>query len=148
MTTAAGIAQPRLIKRTCPKCGYIRETTDTKCPDCGKTLVSVMRIRVLGVFLVMLGTCLLVFMSALSYWIYGLINEPTKPGSTPRFTGGPQEIRFIIFVFALVILIALVSVLGGLWQIIFGKRNKLLVIVIIVLGAVLVVTGRVISLAK
>src|SRR5262245_26698796 len=119
MTTPSANANVAAVKKTCPKCGYIRETAETRCPDCGKVLQSVTRIRVLGVISVILGTFLLLIMGYLSFWAYRAINEPVKPGSTPRFTGGPQELGFIIFVFGLVMMISLISLLGGLWMIIF-----------------------------
>ena len=31
-------SQPESIRRTCPKCGYIRETIETNCADCGKLM--------------------------------------------------------------------------------------------------------------
>jgi hypothetical protein len=146
MATAPASIQP--VRRTCPKCGYIRETTDTRCPDCGKTLQSVARIRALGVFSVILGVILLGVMGYLSWWMYNAITASTPAGGSPRFTGGPQEITFIIFVFGLVMVIGLVSLLGGLWQIIFGKRNKVLVYIIIGLGALFVLTGLAVSVAR
>ena len=146
MASTPAALQP--VRRTCPKCGYIRETTDTRCPDCGKTLQSVARIRALGVFSVILGIILLGVMGYLSWWIYNAITAPTPAGGSPRFTGGQQDINFIIFVFGLVMIIGLVSLLGGLWQIIFGKRNKVLVYIIIGLGVVFMATGLLVSIAK
>lgn len=146
MTTPAANIQS--VRRTCPKCGYIRETADTKCPDCRKTLVPVSRIRTLGVVSIVIGTFLLVFMGFLSFFIYYLITEPTRPGSTPKFTGGPKDIAFIAGVFGLVILIALVSIFGGLWQIIFGKRNRLIVFIMLGLGLLFLIAGLVVSMAR
>ncbi len=133
-------------RKTCPKCGYIRETAEKNCADCGKTLQKVSTIRAIGVFLVVMGTALLGFMSWLSFWAYGTITNPTSYGS--HFNGTPKDMLFMIFVFALVISISLGVTAGGLWQIIFGKRNKLIVFAVIGLGIIFAATGFVVILSK
>jgi hypothetical protein len=137
-------AQP--IRRTCPKCGYIRATIETKCADCGKVLQKVSTIRALGVFLVVMGTLLLGIMGWLSLWIYGAMSNTGNSGS--HFNGSPKDVLFIVFVFGLVISISLAATAGGLWQIIFGKRNKLIVFAVFGLGIIFAVTGLVIAINK
>lgn len=130
-------AQP--TRKTCPKCGDIRDTSETNCADGGKPLQKVSTIRILGVVLVVMGTALLAFMSWLSLWIYGTISNSSKIGS--HFNGTPKDLLFILFVFGLVISISLAATAGGIWQIVFGKRNKLIVFIVLVLGFVFVATG-------
>src|SRR5215218_712637 len=96
----------KTVKRNCPKCGWIRDTADTKCPDCGKLLQSVAKIRGIGVFLVILGTGLLGIMGWLSLWMYNAMTATGGSGAT--FNGGPKDMGLIIFVFALVVLISVV----------------------------------------
>ena len=134
------------IRRTCPKCGYIRETAETNRDDCGKPLQKVSTIRTLGVFLVVLGGSLLAFMSWLSLWAYGTISNPSSSGS--HFNGTAKDALFMIFVFGLVISISLGVTAGGLWQIVFGKRNKLIVFAVIGLGIVFVATGFAVAVNK
>ena len=141
MTNPAETSKTRAVRKTCPKCGYIRETSEPNCDKCGRVLQTVSGIRTRGVLSVVLGVALLAFMGWLSLWVYNTITEPTLPGSTPRFTGGPEQIAFIVFGFGLVILIALAATIGGLWQIIFGKRNKWIVYLTILLGLVFIGTG-------
>ncbi len=140
------ITTSEIIRRTCPKCGYIRETSETTCTDCGKPLQKVSTIRALGVLLVVLGTSLLVFMSWLSLWIYGTMANPSAAGS--HFNGTPKDMLFIIFAFGLVISISFAVTAGGLWQIIFGKRNKLIVFAVFVLGIVFAVTGLAVAVKR
>ncbi len=134
------------IRQTCPKCGYIRETAETKCSDCGRRLQKVSTIRALGIFLVLLGTSLLGIIGWLSFWIYGIIANPSALGG--RFNGTPKDMLFIIFVFGLVISISLAAMTGGIWQIIFGKRNKLIVFAVFVLGVIFAVTGLAVAVNK
>ena len=134
------------IRRTCPKCGYIRETAETKCADCGKPLQRVSTIRVLGVVLVVLGSVLLGIMSWLSFWIYGTMSNAGSSGS--HFNGGPKDVLFIVFIFGLVISISLAATAGGIWQIIFGKRNKLIVFAVFGLGIIFLLTGFAVAFSK
>ena len=134
------------VRRTCPKCGYIRETGETNCADCGKPLQKVSTVRISGVLLVVMGTLLLGIMGWLSLWIYGAISPVANAAS--RFNGDPKDILFIIFAFGLVVSISLAALAGGLWQIIFGKRNKLIVFVVFGLGIILAVTGLAITMQK
>ena len=134
------------VRRTCPKCGYIRATGETNCADCGKVLQKVSTIRALGVFLVVMGTLLLGFMGWLSLWIYGAMSNTGSSGS--RFNGSGSDVLFIVFVFGLVISISLAATAGGLWQIIFGKRNKLIVFAVLGLGIIFAVTGLAVAINK
>jgi predicted nucleic acid-binding Zn ribbon protein len=132
--------------RTCPKCGYIRETAETNCADCGKPMQKVSTMKFLGVVLVALGGSLLAFMGWLSFWAYGTIANPSAAGS--HFNGTAKDQVFMIFVFGLIAAIALGVTAGGFWQIVFGKRNKLIVFAVIVLGIVFVVTGLAVAVNK
>ncbi len=141
-------AAPKAINRTCPKCKYIRATSEINCPDCGKVLQSVSKIRTLGVLLVASGLSLLAFMSWLALWMYNAISQTGKPGATSGFNGGEQEISFIVIVVGLVILIGLNATIAGFWQIVFGKRNKILVVTIMVLGIIFILTGLSVTTMK
>ena len=134
------------IRRTCPKCGDVRATIETKCADCGKLLQKVSTIRVLGVFLVVMGTLLLGIMGWLSLWIYNAMSNTGNSGS--HFNGSPKDALFIVFAFGLVISISLAVTAGGLWQIIFGKRNKLIVFAVMGLGIIIAVTGLAVRIAQ
>ena len=134
------------VRRTCPKCGYIRATAETKCADCGKPLQKVSTIRSLGVVIVILGALLLGIMSKLSLWIYGTMSSAGNSGN--HFNGNPKDMLFIVFAFGLVISISIAVTVGGLWQIVFGKRNKLIVIAVFVLGVIFAVSGLAVAMQK
>ena len=137
---------PSPVRRTCPKCGDIRETIEANCADCGKVLQKVSTIRILGVFLVVMGSLLLGIMGWLSLWIYGAISNTGNSGS--HFNGSPKDALFIIFAFGLVISISLAVTAGGLWQIIFGRRNKLIVFAVFGFGIIFAVTGLAAAMQK
>ena len=85
-------------------------------------------------------------MGWLSLWIYGAMSNTGNSGS--RFNGSPKDSLFIVFVFGLVISISLAATAGGLWQIIFGKRNKLIIVAVLGLGVIFVVTGLAVAMRK
>jgi len=91
--------------------------------------------------MVVLGGFLVVFMSALTVVVGGIISRSGEPGATTRFTGEPEDAAFIFGIFGLVIAIGLASVAGGAWQIKYGKPNKKIMIVIFGLAFVFLLIG-------
>lgn len=138
-------AQP--VRRACPKCGYIRETSETNCDFCGKLLQKISTVRISAVVLIVLGTLLLGIMSWLSLWIYGAMSPSGNPNGS-RFNGSGSDALFIIFVFGLIISISLGVTTAGFWQIIFGKRNKLIVFTVAGLGIMFLITGLAVQMMK
>jgi len=97
-------------------------------------------LRALGVVLVVLGGALMGGMAVLSWIMYGIVNN-TDPRATTKFTGSESDMMFMFAVFALVFFIGLTAFVAGLWQVIFGKRNLILVWIMLGLGAIFVVLG-------
>jgi magnesium-transporting ATPase (P-type) len=129
---------------SCPKCSF--ETTESlpKCPSCGSRLQSAKKVRILGWMLLGLGTLLVVFMGGLAIYLGQIVAHTGEPGATSRFTGGPEQLAIIMAVFGLVIAFGLASVAGGIWQIKYGKPNRILMIGIFVVAGILYVISRVI----
>ena len=68
-----------------------------------------------------------------------------EPGATTRFTGGPEAITLIVTVFGLVISFGLASMVGGLWQIWYGKPNKKIMVAMFLVAGLLLVIGKAIK---
>ena len=130
---------------SCPKCSF--ETTETlpKCPNCGSRLQSAAKVRILGWVLLVIGTGLVVFMGALGIYLAQLIARTGEPGQTTRFSGGPEDVAFIITIFGLVISFGLASMAGGIWQIKYGKPNRKLMVAMFIVAGILFVIARVIK---
>jgi hypothetical protein len=130
---------------SCPKCSF--ETTETlpKCPNCGSRLQSKAKVRILGWVLLVIGTLLVVFMSGLGIYLAQLIARSGEPGQTTRFSGGPEDVAFIVAIFGLVISFGLASMVGGIWQIKYGKPNRKLMVAMFVVAAILFVIARVVK---
>jgi uncharacterized paraquat-inducible protein A len=135
----------KLEWRNCFKCNYEAITQQAHCPRCRKMrLRNAGEIRLLGVLLALLGTILLVMMSAISVVCAGLIYAPQKPGSNIRFTGTNVDIAVAFGFFAVVLAIGFFFTAAGVWQIIFGRRNRVLLWLGITLGLTLLIAGELI----
>lgn len=129
---------------SCPKCDFETIETLAKCPRCGRKLQSAKKVRILGWLLVLIGTGLVIFMSGLGIVLGRIIADTGQPGKTQRFTGGPEDVLFIIVVFGLVILFGLISMAAGSWQIWYGKPNRTLRVIMFVVAGLLFIIGSVV----
>lgn len=101
-------------------------------------------LRALGVVLLVLGGLLMGGMAVLSWVMYGVIQNSSDPRATTRFTGSESDMMFMFAIFGLVFFIGLTSFVAGLWQVIFGKRNLILVWVMLALGGIFFIVGTVV----
>ena len=86
-------------------------------------------------------------MGTLAIILGRIIAGSGDPGATTRFTGGPEEVRLIVAVFGLVISFGLASMVGGVWQIWYGKPNgKFMVMMFVVAGLLWVIESAVSAL--
>ena len=134
---------PRIL--SCAKCSFETSETLPRCPSCGSRLQSAKKVRILGGLLLLIGTFLVLFMSILGVYLGSIISNSTDPESTTRFTGGPQDVMFIVVIFGLVISFGLASIAGGIWQIIYGKPNRLIIVLVFVIAGILFVIARAIK---
>ena len=81
-------------------------------------------------------------MSILGIYLGSIISNSNDPGATTRFTGGPQDVMFIVAIFGLVISFGLASIAGGIWQIIYGKPNRKIIVAVFVIAGILFVIAR------
>ena len=131
--------------RVCYKCDFETPRELDNCPRCGHKLISSGRVKVLGWVLILLGLFLVAFMGVITFFVAGLIMRANQPGSTTGFTGGTKEMVLIFGIFGLVIAFGLASVVAGLAQARSGRRNKMLVKVMLGIVFVLAVVGGLIQ---
>jgi hypothetical protein len=127
--------------RSCFKCQTEIETAETKCHRCGRRLESRTETRVRGSILIILGGFLIVFMGMISSWMINVIFYP-QAANGAKFTGDENELLMIAGVFGFVFLFSIFAVITGLWQLIFGRRNRILVWMIIGLGIFFIIGGE------
>ncbi|HEV7646478.1 MAG TPA: hypothetical protein VGO50_21265 [Pyrinomonadaceae bacterium] len=136
----------RLQYRFCFKCKWEGETAEKLCPRCRKATQTRGFIRATGAALVALGGVLIVIMGAVTIAVIGMFQQSGRPGTGARFTGTKDQMLMIFGIFGFVLLFGLVSVIAGLWQLIFGRRNMVLVYFILALGVVFLVGGSIVQM--
>ena len=82
-------------------------------------------------------------MAVLSWIMYGIINN-NDPRASTKFTGTENDMLFMFAIFGLVFFIGLTSFVAGLWQVIFGKRNLILVWIMLALGGIFFIVGTIV----
>lgn len=131
---------------SCAKCSFETSESLSRCPNCGGRLQSARKVRILGWILLVLGAFLVIFMGTLGFYLGRIISQTGESTSTTRFTGGPQDVALIVAVFGLVISFGFASMAGGIWQIVYGKPNRKLMVAMFLVAGILVVIGRAIEI--
>ena len=134
---------PRIL--SCPKCSFETSESVSRCPNCGSRVQSAKKVRILGGVLLVIGTFLVLFMTGLGIYLGSIIANSNDPDATTRFTGSSQDVMFIVAIFGLVIAFGLASMGGGIWQIIYGKPNRKVMVVVFLIAGILFVIGRVVK---
>jgi hypothetical protein len=123
--------------RKCFSCGFETTSAIRRCPECNRGLRTSQQVRVLGMVLVVIGAGLSAGMAYL-IWIIANIMRNRGGGAASSFTGTPRDAAFIFGILGLVLAIGVTSVSTGLWQVIFGRPNRLLSMTALALGLVTV----------
>lgn len=126
----------------CDKCNFETDQPIANCQVCGTPLRKTSTIRKLGWVLVVLGGVLTMGMVYLTYVVSALIERADDPGSGARFTGDSSDATMIYGIFGVVIALSITFVIAGIWQIVYGRRNKKLVFVALVLAGVFYALGE------
>lgn len=112
----------------CFKCRWEGRISQTVCPRCGKRLFSQKNVRGRGVLLTFLGLFLSGFMSAIAFFVTAMLIQASKnPKTEVKFNGDEHMFIMIYLIFAGVIAMGVTMILAGIWQIIFGRRNMILI---------------------
>ena len=125
----------------CNRCGAETDEPLGNCPRCGRQFHKTSTIRGLGLALVVLGGGLTASMAWLTLLVSRIIEHSDDPGATTRFTGTASDATFAYGVFGVVLALGLTFVLAGVWQIVYGRRNKKIVFVALALVAVFYALG-------
>ena len=121
----------------CERCHFGTGEPVGACPRCGRAMRKTSTVRALGWVLVVLGGSLAAFMAWLALFVRRLIAQSDEPGAKARFTGDASDAVFIYAIFGLVLALGLAFMAGGVWQIVYGRRNKSIIFVVLVLVALL-----------
>ena len=125
----------------CYRCGFAGEAVGDKCPNCGGRLRSARLVRGLGWLQLLIGLFLVGLMGTITYYLAPALLSPAAATEGSRFTGSPEQALMILGLFGLVITFGVGSITSGLWQIITGRRNKWIFILMIVLFVVVMLVA-------
>ena len=110
--------------RICYKCNYEGITPNKQCPRCSRFLYTQARIRVLGAVLIFLGGFIAVMMAAIIFFVFNIASGNAQG---QRFTGDEMQLLFVLGILGLTLAVGVSFMIAGLWQVIFGRRNKIIV---------------------
>jgi hypothetical protein len=128
----------------CFKCRWEGRTVLTGCPRCGSFLFSQTNVRWRGVALVFLGLLMSGLMAAVTVFVtVFMMSTARDPRNNADFRG--KELLFLLMyvVFGALIASGLTTAVGGVWQVIFGRRNMFLMWICGALLAIAFIVGSV-----
>jgi ribosomal protein L40E len=127
-------------QRFCYKCHAPAGFNDFQCARCGcRALRTKKTIRVLGGVLVFLGGFIAAMMAAVAIFMVGAFSK--LPQS--KISGEEDKLLFAFGIVGLTFAVGVAFSIAGVLQIIFGKRNALVVWVSLGLVGILLVAGKI-----
>jgi hypothetical protein len=105
---------------------------------------SAKQVRVLGWLQLVIGLFLIGIMGVITFFVAPLL---MSPGGSSGFTGKPVQALMILFLFCLIIVFGMGAGVSGLLQIVTGRSNRWIIILLLGLGALLVVSTIAVSTA-
>lgn len=109
--------------RTCHNywCNYTTDQALSRCPECGRPLLTTRTYKLLGLALVFIGGLLATVGALLLIF------------AAPKIVGGMGAQLFVWSIFGFLLAIGLTVMTAGFWQVLFGKRNQTLMTIVVAL---------------
>jgi hypothetical protein len=127
-------------QRFCYKCHYPAGVADAQCQRCGsRALKTKTSIRTLGVVLIVLGG----FISAMMGAVMSFMFKAFSADDGAKFRGDETQMMFAVGIIGLTFAVGIAFALAGAWQVIFGRRNTVIVWAAIGMVAILLVVGKI-----
>jgi hypothetical protein len=134
-----------LVKKKCGSCGSRTPAWANACAFCGGALHLPRHLRQAGVLYLVLGALLTAAGVYLILLVAGIMARSDDPGATTRFTGGPGDAALVFATLGFVLLLGIVGIAMGAWQVVHGRRDTRLVRVVMALYVVFWVAAMLIS---
>jgi MFS family permease len=128
---------------SCVKCYFQSAGPLAQCPQCGSRMITARQIRTLGWLLVATGVFLVVFMGALIILLSDIMARSNDPTATTRLAGTPLQGALILGILALVMAFGVTALIAGVYQIRYGRRNRKLIAVALLLAFVFIAIGTI-----
>ena len=124
--------------RECFRCSFRGEIAQTACPQCGKKLYSARNIRVRGGIQIVSGAVLILMAIGLAGFIAYLFGY--DPSAARKLAEDRAMFIAMFALFAVLGLFGLNALVMGVWQVAFGRRNKVLVWITLVLLVLILIS--------
>lgn len=134
-----------VAKQRCGSCGSGTPAWSDVCAECGAVLHSPRRLRHAGVLYLGLGMLLTAPAVYLILLVARILARSDDPGAATRFTGGPADLALVFATLGFVLLLGIVGIAMGAWQVVHGRRDTRLVRVVMAFYAVFWVGAMLIS---
>lgn len=118
-------------------CGLVFDGLEKKCPECGKPAIPQASLRRRGWIVMACGLFLLGIMGTVLWFIVPILLAPGQELGGSRFDGTPEQMQFMLAIFAMVIAIGFSALIAGYTQAIHGRRQKGAIRVMLVFAVVL-----------
>jgi len=122
-------------------CGHVEPGTVARCPRCGSKTRTSKSIRILGGILLAIGIFLVGLMGAVTINMAPTMLSPGETIDGSTFTGTAEEAKLFLGLFGLVIVFGIAAIVNGLWQLISGRRNRVVLFITLALAALLYAIG-------
>ncbi len=112
--------------RQCYKCNFEAITGPVVCPRChNPKFFTSDQIRTRGIALTIVGAFLVVFMGGIAVVVGFLVfGSFDGKGPSKRFDQEPLAVITVFSVFAGLIAFGFNGIVGGIWMLVFGRRNR------------------------
>ena len=139
LNTLAAAIGPAEYKE-CFKCSFRGETAQMDCPECGKKLRTSKNIRTRGVIQIVTGVLLVLMMAGLSIFIGVLVAKGANDPETAKKLADQRNFMLTIYAFfGMLALFGLNGIVMGTWQVVTGRRNKVLMWIMFILLALILI---------
>lgn len=126
-----------------PLCGHSVDGNVRECPECGNRMRTPGTVRMLGTFMFLCGLFITALMGVITWNMWWMLHNPGQETlSGGRFTGTADQAGMILQLFWLVIAFGVAAMAAGLWQMITARRDRIVVIGVLLLAAVLFLVAR------
>ena len=108
---------------TCPSCGAWADGAVAACPRCGAAMQLKKASTVRGWLLIVIGVFLVLFMGAITTKVAPTMFHPGEQIGGSSFTGTAEQAKMFLGIFGLVILVGLVSLAYGIFQVVTRRES-------------------------
>ena len=108
---------------TCPSCGVWADGAVAACPRCGTSMQLKKAPTTRGWLLIVIGLFLVLFMGAITIAMAPTMLHPGEQIDGSSFTGTSEQARTFFLIFALVILVGLISLAYGIFQVVTRRES-------------------------